>query len=110
MSGWSDFFDDVLENTPHRRRHVNVIGNIHPDKDGNWIWHISMERGSNFEQQKEAMIEMIKTVGINPVHIYEGGIIKKLIHMTRPLSDNEIERIPKNALNLVKAFEQNMIN
>jgi len=47
MNGWNDFFNDVIEKTPQRVKHENVLGNIHPNEAGKWIWHISMRLGAS---------------------------------------------------------------
>jgi hypothetical protein len=105
MSGWSDFFDDVLKKTPFTMVHVNVRGRIRPDEHGAWLWHITMDKGSDHTKQLKAMMDMIETVGEGPVNSYEGGAARRVIHVTRKLTQEEVDRLPETVNNLLDAFK-----
>ena len=100
----------MIEKTPQRVKHENVLGNIHPNEAGKWIWHISMRLGANPAEQQAAMVEMIETVGTGEITAYEGGLVDKLIHMTRRLSEQEIDRVPENAANITEEFQRSILS
>ncbi len=101
---WEDFFKDTLERTPLRNRHEKMLSNVHPNEKGEWVWHVSLLEGADPAAQVARLEEILECVGEGDCYSYAGGVVKKLVHVTKRLSAEEVKDIPENAQNMVEAF------
>jgi hypothetical protein len=100
-TGWPAFFADVLEKAPTPVMNEGVQGNIHPDADGNLVWHVSVAK--QHESQTQKLIDFVtEHVGEGEVVNYEGGSIMKVIHVLRPLTDEEKKGISPDLQQMVE--------
>jgi hypothetical protein len=110
--GWPEFFEDVIEKCPmpvmEEFHHIQC--NVHPDQHGNWVWHMSMIRSASDDfalQQGGGLRDILeKFVGEGLVSVYEGGVIKRLIHAVRRLTAEERNKLPENVENMIVKQER----
>jgi hypothetical protein len=99
--GWAEFFQDVLKDAPTPTVHEGVQGNIHPDPHGKLVWHVSVAKQADSQTQK--LIDFVKQhVGEGEVVNYEGGSLMRVIHVLRPLTADEEEKISDDLKRMVE--------
>jgi hypothetical protein len=101
FTGWDKFFEQVLKDAPTPVMHEGVQGNIHPDANGNLVWHVSVAKVA--ESQTQKLIDFVtEHVGEGEVTNYEGGSVMKVIHVLRPLTDEEKRGISPDLQQMVE--------
>ena len=103
---WPKFLQDVLDNAPRPMRYEGVQANIHPDESGQWVWHASIiQDDANPQKQREWLESFMGQIGKGSVKVYKGGVVKRLLHATKPLTKREVQQLPADTLNLLRSFE-----